>query len=122
MNRFKYPRETVKRAINFLKSKKGTAPGFIEKFPGKFQVRQGKLYAGPLRVIPTEDRESFLREVVYGTTSEYPLWRDSLFAILKNEVMNVSKRDIEAFLNAQGPIVHRRARPKKQKKTRNPER
>ena len=116
MNRFKYPREKVKRAIKFLKSKKGTAPGFIEKFPGVFKVRQGKLYAGPLRVISTEDRESFLREVVYGKTSEYPFGRDSLFAILKNEVMNVSKRDIEAFLNAQGPIVHRRARPKKQKR------
>ena len=116
MNRFKYPREKVKRAINFIKSKKGTAPGFIEKFPGKFQVRHGKLYAGPLRVIPSEERESFLREVVYGLKSEYPFGRDSLFAILKNEVMNVSKRDIEAFLNAQGPIVHRRARPKKQKR------
>ena len=74
------------------------------------------MYAGPLRVVPTEDREDFLREVVYGKSSEYPFGRDSLFAILKNEVMNVSKRDIEAFLNAQGPIVHRRARPKKQKR------
>ena len=34
----------------------------------------------------------------------------------KHEVLNVSKRNIEAFLNAQKPIVHRRARPKKEKR------
>ena len=116
MNRFRFPRETIQRAIKFLKSKKGTAPGFITKFPGVFNVRQGKLYAGKRRVVPTEDRQDYLREVVYGKSSEYPFGRDSLFAILKHEVLNVSKRDIEAFLNAQGPLVHRRSRPKKQKR------
>ena len=79
-------------------------------------MRKGKLYADGKQVVPTESRESFLREIVYGKRSEYPFGRDSLFAILKHEVMNVSKRDIEAFLNAQGPLVHRRARPKKEKR------
>ena len=116
MNWFRFPRETVQRAIKFLKSKKGTAPGFITKFPGVFNIRRGKLYAGKRRVVPTEDRQDFLREIVYGKSSEYPFGRDSLFAILKHEVLNVSKRDIEAFLNAQGPLVHRRSRPKKQKR------
>ena len=100
----------------FIKNKKGTAPGFIQKFPGVFNVRRGKLYAGNRRVIPAEEREDFLREIVYGKKSEYPFGRDSLFAILKDEVLNVSKRDIESFLNAQGPLVRRRARPKKQKR------
>ena len=109
MNRFRFPQKTVDQAIKFLKSKKGRAPGFIEKFPGVFNLRRGKLYAGKLLVVPTEDRDEYLREVVYGKKSEYPFGRDSLFAILKHEVLNVSKRDIESFLNAQGPIVHRRA-------------
>ena len=116
MNRFHFPQSTVDRATKFLKSKKGTAPAFLQKFPGVFTVRQGKLYAGNRRVIPTEQRPDFLREIVYGKKSEYPFGRDSLFAILKNEVLNVSKRDIEAFLNAQGPLVRRRARPKRQKR------
>ena len=116
MNRFRFPQKTVDQAIKFLKSKKGKAPGFISKFPGVFNLRRGKLYAGKLRVVPTEDREDYLREVVYGKKSEYPFGRDSLFAILKHEVLNVSKRDIESFLNAQGPLVHRRARPKQQKR------
>ncbi len=116
MNRFKYGEAAVDKAIKFLKSKKGTAPSFLTQFPGAFTVRKGKLYADGKQVIPTESRESFLREIVYGKRSEYPFGRDSLFAILKHEVLNVSKRDIEAFLNAQGPLVHRRARPKKEKR------
>ena len=98
MNRFRFPQKTVDQAIKFLKSKKGRAPGFISKFPGVFNLRRGKLYAGKLRVVPTEDRDEYLREVVYGKKSEYPFGRDSLFAILKHEVLNVSKRDIESFL------------------------
>ena len=116
MNRFIYPRAKITQAIKFLKSKKGTAPVFITKFPGQFTARQGKLYAGKRLVVPEEDREDYLREVVYGKQAEYPFGRDSLFAILKHEVLNVSKRNIEAFLNAQKPIVHRRARPKKEKR------
>ena len=118
MNRFRYGQAAVTQAIKFIKSNKGSAPSFVVKFPGAFTVRKGKLYADGKQVVPTESRDDFLREVVYGKKSEYPFGRDSLFAILKHEVMNVSKRDIEAFLNAQGPIVHRRARPKKEKRER----
>ena len=116
MNRFTYPRKKVDAAIEFLKKKKGVPPAFIDKFPGQYSIRKGKLYAGGLRVIPTEDRKEFLREIVYGKKSEYPFGRDSLFSILKDEVMNVSKRDIEAFLNEQKPLIHRRSRPPKQKR------
>ena len=77
MNRFKYPRAKITQAIKFLKSKKGTAPVFITKFPGQFTARQGKLYAGKRLVVPEEDRDDYLREVVYGKSSEYPFGRDS---------------------------------------------
>ena len=116
MNRFTYPRKTVQAAIEFLKKKKGVPPAFIDKFPGQYTVKRGKLYAGELRVVPTEERKDFLREIVYGKESEYPFGRDSLFSLLKREVMNVSKRDIEAFLNEQKPLIHRRSRPPKQKR------
>ena len=116
MNRFQYSKANVEKAIKFLRDKKGKEPSFVKKFPGEFRVARNKLYAGDRLVIPNEDREDYLRDVVYGMKSEYPFGRDSLFAILQKEVLNVSKRDIEAFLNAQGPIVHRRARPKIQKR------
>ena len=116
MNRFKYPKATIKKAITYLKTKKGPIPSFIKAFPDAYTYKNDKLFANDLRIIPTEDRETFLREIVYGKKSEYPFGRDSLFNILKKEVMNVSKRDIEAFLNAQGPLVHRRARPPIQKR------
>ena len=114
MNRFLYPKEAVARAILFLKKKRGTPPNFIKKFPGEFTVRRGVLYGGKLRVIPDEERADFLRGKIYGKKSLMPFGRDSLFSILKNEVLNVSRRDIGDFLNAQGPIVHRRARPPKE--------
>ena len=85
MNRFHFPQKKIARAILFIKNKKGTAPGFIQQFPGVFNVRRGKLYAGNRRVIPAEEREDFLREIVYGKKSEYPFGRDSLFAILKDD-------------------------------------
>ena len=116
MNRFQYPKAKVDEAIKFLKTNKGKQPSFVKKFPGEFRVARNKLYAGDLLVVPTEDRDEYLRDIVYGMKSEYPFGRDSLFAILQREVLNVSKRDIEAFLNAQGPLVHRRARPKIQKR------
>ena len=114
MNRFTYPLAKVQQAIKFLKTKRGPEPSFLKKFPGQYTVDRGKLIAGDLQVIPTEHRDHFLRNIVYGKKSEYPFGRDSLFSILKNEVMNVSKRDIEKFLNEQGPLIHRRSRPKKE--------
>jgi len=117
MNRFKYPAADIEKAVRFLKKKKGQAPNFITKFPGEFTVKHGKLYAGNRRVIAAEKKDEFLRDVVYGKKSEYPFGRDSLFLLLKDEVLGVSKRDIEAFLNAQGPLVHRRSRPKKETRT-----
>ena len=97
MNRFRYEKTAVDKAIKYLKTKKGTPPSFITKFPNGFKVRQGKLYADGKKVIPTEERDTYLRDIVYGKKSEYPFGRDSLFSILKHEVMNVSKRDIEVF-------------------------
>ena len=124
LNRYKYTKSNVDLAIQALR--KGTtkalaaAPSFLRKYPDSFVFQKGKLFAvagqRKLAVVPTEDREDFLREIVYGKKSEYPFGRDSLFAILKDEVMNVSKRDIEGFLNAQGPLVHRRSKPPKLKR------
>ena len=125
LNRYRYTKANVSSAITAIRKSTekalAQAPSFLRKYPGSFRAAKGKLTAvaadgTELVVIPTEDRDDFLREVVYGKTSEYPFGRDSLFAILKDEVMNVSKRDIEGFLNAQGPLVHRRARPPKQKR------
>ena len=116
MNRFQYSKHKIKNAIKYLKSKKGVATSFITKFPGQFTVKKGELYGAGKKVIANEGRETFLRNIIYGKKQEYAFGRDSLFAQLKNEVINISKRDIENFLNAQGPVIHRRARPPKEKR------
>ena len=116
MERFRYTKASIAQAISYLKTKKGEPPTYVASFPDSFKVKHGKLYAGDRLVISVEERDDYLREIIYGKKSEYPFGRDSLFAILKNEVLGVSKRNIEAFLNAQGPVVHRRSRPKKEKR------
>ena len=112
MNRFLYPRKVVEQAKKYLKTKKGDPPPFVKKYPGEFTVKKGVLYGGGKQVVATEDRHDFLQDIVYGK-GDFPFGRDSLFHILKRSHLNVSKRDIEAYLNAQGPVIHRRARPKK---------
>ena len=61
-------------------------------------------------------REIYLRNILYDKDSDYPLARDSLFYLLKKEVINISKRFIETFLKKQKVIVERTAKPRKEKR------
>ena len=110
MNRFHFTSQKVKNAINYLLTKNGKPPSFIQT-PSDWKVLKGKLYFKKIKVIPLEEVPKFLREVVYGSNSLYPYGRDSLYHSLKSEVLGVSKRAILNFLNSQGPIVSRRSRP-----------
>ena len=107
LNRYKYSRAEVARAI------KGDPVPFMAS--GLFSVRKGKLYATVngvrLKVIPNEDRDALLRDLIYTPGKGYPFGRDSLFAILKKDFLNISKRDIETFLKKQKVLVTRRSRP-----------
>ena len=112
LNRYKYSRAEVARAI------KGDPVPFMAT--GLFTVRKGKLYAtvdgSRLKVIPNEDRDAMLRDLIYTPGKGYPFGRDSLFAILKKTFLNISKRDIEKFLKSQKVLVTRRSRPPVEKR------
>ena len=114
LNRYKYSRAEVSRAI------KGDPVPFMAAWPGVFHVRGSKLYAHvgntKLRVIPNEDRDALLRKGLYSPGSGLPFGRDSLFAILKKQFLNISKRDIEKFLKSQKVLVTRRSRPTTEKR------
>ena len=110
MNRYNFSKAEIKRAI----SGGDDVPNFMKKYP--FKVKGNKLFLEGREVIPNEDRETYLRGILYDKDSDYPLARDSLFYLLKKEVINISKRFIESFLKKQKVIVERTAKPRKEKR------
>ena len=109
MNRFSFSKAAVDAAI-----KGDKPPNFMKKYA--FKKKDGKLYFEGKVVIPNEERDEYLRTELYRDKSTLPMGRDSLFHILKQKVINISKRDIESFLKAQNVIATRKARPKTEKR------
>ena len=107
MNRYNFSRVEIKRALSGV-----NVPNFMKKYA--FKAKGNKLFFEGREVIPNEERESYLRKILYDKESDYPLARDSLFYLLKKEVINVSKRFIESFLKKQNVIVERTAKPRKE--------
>ena len=116
LNRYKYSRAAIAQAVKVLKIGSGASPSFILAHPKAFQAKGTKLYQGKRWVGPLEEKEQFLRKLLYENKNDYPFGRDSLFYRLKKEVVGLTKRDIESFLNKQQVIVARRSRPKEEKR------
>ena len=109
MNRYNFSKSEIKRALSGV-----NVPNFMKKYP--FKAKGGKLFLEGREVIPNEEREAYLRKILYDKESDLPLARDSLFYLLQKRVINVSKRFIESFLKKQKVIVNRTARPRKEKR------
>ena len=107
MNRYNFSKAEVKRALSGE-----NVPNFMKRFA--FKKKDGKLFFEGREVIPNEEREKYLRKVLYDTDSEMPFGRDSLYYLLKKKTINISKRFIESFLKAQNVIVKRTAKPRKE--------
>ena len=116
LNRYKYTKVAIQNALKVLKTRKGVSPSFLRAHPKAFQAKGNKLYQGKRLVIAREDKETFLRTLLYENKNDYPFGRDSLFYVLKKAYLGITKRDIESFLNAQEVIVARRARPRQEKR------
>ena len=76
LNNFSFSAENVDAAIKYLKGKGKDQPSFLKK--KQFKVKDGSLYVQDRMVIPDEQRDTFLRELVYGD-KKFPFGRDSLF-------------------------------------------
>ena len=110
INRYNFTQAVVKRAI-----KGNNPPTFMQEH--NFKVKDGKLVLDGKVVIPNEERDQYLRQLLYKSGSTAPMGRDSLYHYVKTlPVLNISKRDIEKFLKSQNVIVTRSARPKQEKR------
>ena len=112
MNRYTFPKEDVDAAIN----NEIPLPNFMKQHSEWFTKRKGKLYYKDKLVVPNEERDAYLRNVLFSNRSTMPFGRDSLYHMLKEKVVNISKRYIERFLKAQEVIVKRTPRPKKEER------
>ena len=82
MNRYDFSKAQVARALSGQ-----NVPNFMKNFD--FKKKAGKLYLDGRVVIPTEERDAYLRKALYENKSTLPMGRDSLFHILKKKVINV---------------------------------
>ena len=112
MNRYNFSRAEIKRAILWNSGDANDTPNFMKKYA--FEVKGDKLFFEGREVIPNEDRNAYLRKILYDKESDLPLARDSLFYLLKKQVINISKRYIQTFLKKQNVIVKRTAKPRKE--------
>ena len=109
MNRYNFSRAEIKRALS---GDANDTPNFMKKYA--FEVKGDKLFFEGREVIANEDRNAYLRKILYDKESDLPLARDSLFYLLKKQVINISKRYIQTFLKKQNVIVKRTAKPRKE--------
>ena len=81
MNRYNFSKAEVKRALSGE-----NVPNFMKRFA--FKKKDGKLFFEGGEVIPNEEREKYLRKVLYDTDSEMPFGRESLYYLLKKKTIN----------------------------------
>ena len=112
MNRYSFPKAVVDAVIQ----KKDPQPNFMKKHGDSFTIKKGKLFYDGKLVVPNEERDAYLRNVLFSNRSTMPFGRDSLYHMLKKTTINIPKRYVQKFLKAQEVIVKRTARPKKQKR------
>ena len=67
--RFNFTRAAIKRAIEGV-----NPPGFMKHY--NFNVKGDKLFHEGKEVIPTEDRDAYLRKALYSNKSTKPFGRD----------------------------------------------
>ena len=116
LNRYKYTRDAIAKAVKVLKTGSGASPSFLRAHPKAYQAKGKKLFQGGREVIPVEEKKQVLRKLLYENKNDLPFGRDSLFHVLKSRYLGLTKRDIESFLNAQEVIVARRSRPRTEKR------
>ena len=112
MNRYSFPKADVDAVLQ----KKVPLPNFMKHHSESFKIRKGKLYYKGKLVVPNEQRDEYLRKMLFANRSTMPFGRDSLYHMLKQTTINISKRYIQRFLKAQEVIVKRTPRPKKEKR------
>ena len=82
LNRYKYTRDAIAKAVKVLKTGSGASPSFLRAHPKAYQAKGKKLFQGGREVIPVEEKKQVLRKLLYENKNDLPFGRDSLFHVL----------------------------------------
>ena len=122
MNRFKISKAQYPAAKKYLEGTafKKDSPSWCVKFKEDLSFRQGKLYYKELRVIPQEDVDKYLRDLVYNKKSDVPLSRDGAHHLIKQRVVGITRARLMKFLKAQSAVESTKNANRKPKRTSGP--
>ena len=102
MWRFKFTDSNIKQAIKYLKTDKGPKPTYIKDSLSP-KVVDGMLELKGKKVLPPSKIQSTLEKIV--KSGKAPLTRDSLYAYLQKQYVNIRRAPVDNFLRSQSWIT-----------------
>ena len=116
MHRFKITQFDVDHVIKHIQkhdkiTKNDIVPGWAQIEPDKFKIVGSKLMHGEKQIIPVENVEKLLRDMMFDKKSDIPLSRDSGHHMIKQRYVGVSRRALMNFLAKQKPLQLTTNRP-----------
>ena len=118
MNRYKFSRDNIEKAIQFLQGKTKEGPTFATRFKDRLVVKKKKLFFEEKEVVPREDVDEVLRREIYKIDGDICAGRDAAFHGLKKKYIGIGRRPLMTFLRAQKPLGEvRNALPKPKQKS-----
>ena len=112
MHRYKFSRESVTRAIAFVRKQTKEGPAWAKKHVAQLTTKDGVLFFDKKRVVPREEGDALLRKEIYQKGGTTPSGRDACFHVLKQRYVGVSRRATMEFLRRQKALGARAAVPK----------
>lgn len=106
INHATFTKNAITNAISFLKTGKRTdkTPHFAINWKDHLKVKEGKLYLDDKRVIAREDRDVFMRKQLLDKESTVPFGRTSGFHAISKNVVGISSRVWNQFIQKQKPV------------------
>ena len=117
MDRYKLKDADIKKAVTYLKTKKGTLPVWASKYKDDLTLKGNKLFYKERQVVSRERVDDVLRNELYKKGGDVPSGRDSAFHICKQRYVGISRRALMEFIRKQKPLGEVKAALNKPKRT-----
>ena len=104
MDRFKITEAGRKKALKYIKSKKGSPPTWATKYKDDLTTKGSKLFYKEREVISRENVDDVLRFELYKKDGDCPSGRDAAFHICKKRYVGISRRSLMQFIRKQKPL------------------
>ena len=107
--RIRFTKDNIENAIRVLQGKaivEGTdEPTFLAKYRG-FKLKKDKLFFEDREVLPPDEKENVIREAY--DNEEVPKAMNNMFYWLKRRYVNITDREVRAFIRSQHDYQHKR--------------